>query len=125
MEAISPRGADRRPPPLAEQARQTATKYCKFCGAVIDAECVVCPQCGKQVESLKQEAAPPPQVVINNSNNNVNLNKASATAAVVGPRRGRRRHGLLWWLCIGWWYWLCIGWWWEPLRCLLFGRREW
>lgn len=29
------------------------TKYCKHCGSVIDAECVVCPKCGKQVEALE------------------------------------------------------------------------
>lgn len=28
------------------------TKYCKFCGSVIDMDCVVCPKCGKQVEAL-------------------------------------------------------------------------
>ena len=34
------------------------TKYCKFCGEQIDADCVVCPKCGKQIEML-QQAAPP------------------------------------------------------------------
>lgn len=29
------------------------TKYCKFCGQVIDADCVICPKCGKQVEEIK------------------------------------------------------------------------
>ena len=29
-----------------------AMKYCKHCGEQIDADCVVCPKCGKQVEQL-------------------------------------------------------------------------
>ena len=48
-----------------------ATKFCKYCGEVIDADCVVCPKCGKQVEELK---AAQPQVVVNNTNANVNAN---------------------------------------------------
>lgn len=48
-----------------------ATKFCKHCGEVIDADCVVCPKCGKQVEELK---AAQPQVVVNNTNANVNAN---------------------------------------------------
>lgn len=47
------------------------TKFCKHCGEKIDAECVVCPKCGKQVELLKAEQ---PQVVINNQNTNQNTN---------------------------------------------------
>lgn len=52
----------------------TGKKYCKFCGSIIDENCVVCPHCGKQVEELRYGAAPQPQVIINNSNQNVNSN---------------------------------------------------
>ena len=31
--------------------------FCKFCGAEIDDDCVVCPACGKQVGVLKSEAS--------------------------------------------------------------------
>lgn len=48
-----------------------ATKFCKHCGEVIDADCIVCPKCGKQVEELKSAQ---PQVVVNNTNANVNAN---------------------------------------------------
>ena len=30
--------------------------FCKFCGAEIDDDCVVCPACGKQVAPLKTES---------------------------------------------------------------------
>lgn len=40
------------------------TKYCRYCGAVINEECIVCPKCGKQVETLRSDNAP---FVINNS----------------------------------------------------------
>jgi len=41
------------------------TKFCKYCGGIIDFEVIVCTLCGKQVEELR--AAP---VVVNNVNNN-------------------------------------------------------
>ena len=46
-------------------------KFCKFCGAIIDKDCVICPKCGKQVEELKSAQ---PNVVINNTNTNANVN---------------------------------------------------
>ena len=50
--------------------QQQNTKFCKYCGQKIDAECVVCPKCGKQVEQLSG----PQQIVINNSNDSINTN---------------------------------------------------
>lgn len=37
------------------QNPQMQTKYCRFCGAVIPAEAVVCPACGRQVEEMKNK----------------------------------------------------------------------
>lgn len=54
-----------RPVPTENQ------KYCKFCGEIIDKECVICPKCGKQIEEIKAEQ---PNIVINNTNTNVNRN---------------------------------------------------
>ena len=48
--------------------------YCKHCGSKIDDDCVVCPNCGKQVAVIQQEATPQPTVVVNNSNQNINTN---------------------------------------------------
>ena len=56
------------------------TKYCKFCGQVIDADCVVCPKCGKQVEELKYSK--PDNIIINNNNNVSSSASASASASV-------------------------------------------
>lgn len=56
------------------------TKYCKFCGSIIDMDCVVCPKCGKQVEALKGPDTPTP-VVINNSANSSSA--ASSVSAVI------------------------------------------
>ncbi|CUM74734.1 TM2 domain [Blautia hydrogenotrophica] len=39
-------------------------KYCKHCGQLIDSECIICPKCGKQVESLKSDDK---NIIINNS----------------------------------------------------------
>ena len=55
------------------------TKYCMHCGQIIDADCVVCPKCGKQVAELKSSR--PDNIIINNSNNN---NNNVAAASVYG-----------------------------------------
>lgn len=53
------------------------TKYCKHCGQVIDADCVVCPKCGKQVEDLKSDQK---SVIINNSASSSASSSAAADA---------------------------------------------
>ena len=40
-------------------------KYCKYCGEIIDKECMVCPKCGKQIEQLQNVSQP--NIVINNA----------------------------------------------------------
>ena len=45
------------------------TKFCQHCGERIDADCIVCPKCGKQVGEIKQ-----PNIIINNNNTNQNQN---------------------------------------------------
>ena len=51
---------------------QVKTKFCKHCGEVIDAECIICPKCGKQVEQLGGSG--PVTVNVNNENTNTNTN---------------------------------------------------
>lgn len=54
------------------------TKYCKHCGQIIDADCVVCPKCGKQVEDLKSDQK---SVIINNSASSSASSSAAAAAS--------------------------------------------
>ena len=61
-------------------------KYCKFCGELIDMECIVCPICGKQVEELNGSDR---NIVINNNNNNV----ASASAAAYASADSNGMYG--------------------------------
>ena len=60
------------------------TKYCKHCGQVIDADCVVCPKCGKQVEDLKTDQK---NVIINNNNSSSASSSASSAAAASASQR--------------------------------------
>ncbi|MCQ2426332.1 MAG: TM2 domain-containing protein [Lachnospiraceae bacterium] len=56
---------------------QQKTKFCKYCGAKIPEDAVLCTACGRQVEELKRggdQQAATPQIVINNANSNVNTN---------------------------------------------------
>ena len=68
-----------------------ATKFCKWCGESIDADCVVCPKCGKQVEELKQSSQP---IVINNNNT------AAATAVVYGGHGRPKNKWVAFFLCL-------------------------
>ena len=61
--------------------------YCKHCAAIIDADCIICPKCGKQVGELKSAQ---PQVVINNANTNTNTN-TNTNVNRVGGGYGRPR----------------------------------
>lgn len=72
-------------------APQGNRKFCQHCGEVIDADCIICPACGKQVGQVKSEA---PQVVINNSNQSSNVNTNTNVVANVNTsrHRGRRRN---------------------------------
>lgn len=67
------------------------TKYCKHCGQIIDAECVVCPKCGKQVEELKRAGAD--NIIINNS--------AAASSAASVSNSGIKRK--MPWYLSGFW----------------------
>ena len=50
---------------------EVRTKFCKFCGAKIAENAVICMHCGGQVEEMRTAQ---PNVVINNSNTNTNTN---------------------------------------------------
>lgn len=49
------------------------TKYCKYCGEIIDSDSIICPKCGKQVEiptSVEINSTPQPtanNIIINPS----------------------------------------------------------
>lgn len=54
---------------------QERTKFCKFCGAKIPEDAVICTACGRQVEVMARSALEQtPQIVINNTNTNSNVN---------------------------------------------------
>lgn len=39
-------------------------KYCKYCGELIDLDCIICPKCGKQVEEIKVNSE---KIIVNNN----------------------------------------------------------
>lgn len=72
--------------PVVEQK----TKFCKFCGAKIPEDAVLCTSCGRQVEEVKQQAQQStPNIVINNTSTNTNANvntNMNRNTAGMGPR---------------------------------------
>ncbi len=62
-----------------ESAIHPNTKFCKFCGAKIPEDAIICTACGRQVEEIKQGQAAQPQIVINNENHNINSNTNTNT----------------------------------------------
>ena len=76
------------------------TKFCKHCGQKIPEDAVICTQCGRQVEELRQ-AAPvqaQPQIIINNDNTNTNTNTNNNYGAVPRGREKNKWVALL--LCL-------------------------
>ncbi len=57
-------------------------KYCKHCGEIIDADCVICVKCGKQVEQLQGYNDAP--IIINNSSSS---SSSADTQVYTGTRR--------------------------------------
>lgn len=49
------------------------TKFCKYCGAKIPKDAVLCTICGRQVEEMHNVISQP-NIVINNANSNTNQN---------------------------------------------------
>lgn len=85
--------AEQTPAPQAQSAAQEAprpTKFCSRCGKSIDAQAVICPHCGCQVE---QVVTATPNIVINNANTNTNTNtqvqKQTAGQVVVGRPKNK------------------------------------
>lgn len=49
---------------FSENNNNQNTKFCKFCGATIPMDAVVCTSCGRQVEQMNNQQ---PNIVINNT----------------------------------------------------------
>ncbi len=69
---------------------ETKTKFCKFCGAKIAEEAVLCTACGRQVEELHgaNSNQPAPSIVINNANTNSNVNN-NINSALTGRLKNK------------------------------------
>lgn len=80
--------------PASEPAQAMApTKFCKFCGAKIPMDAVICTACGRQVEELRQAAPSPSNIVINNNNANTNTNVNNQVAAgPMVPARAKNKY---------------------------------
>lgn len=74
--------------PAVNPANGAGTKFCKFCGATIPEQAVVCTACGRQVEELKNAHSEMPNIVINNANSNVNTN-TNINAALMARARNK------------------------------------
>lgn len=82
----------------------TPTKFCKHCGKKINEAAVICPHCGCQVETLRQDAATAqPNIVINNSNANTNTNTNINTGYVVAKKPKNKWVAVLLCLFLGLW----------------------
>lgn len=61
-----------------EEIDMSKKKYCKYCGELIDIDCVVCPKCGKQVEIL---ATKQPQYQYRQNDRPIIINNSSSASA--------------------------------------------
>lgn len=79
-EAALPAGEAAAQAAQSQQPAQRPTKFCSHCGGSIDAQAVICPLCGCQVDQM---SAATPNIVINNANTNTNTQVQKQTAAPV------------------------------------------
>lgn len=85
-----------------QNQQESNLKFCKFCGAKIHIDAILCTSCGRQVEQL-QGANPSqqPQIVINNANTSTNTN-TNVNTAVAGGAMGKKKSK---WVCLVlWWF---------------------
>lgn len=66
-------------------------KFCKYCGAKIAIDAVICTSCGRQVEELKNssQTATQPNIVINNANSNNNNINGGGFAGKTGQEKNK------------------------------------
>lgn len=76
-----------------KQFNNQQTKFCKFCGASIPMDAVICTKCGRQVEQINGEYSQQPNIVINNT--------ASANANNIGMGRAKDKWIALICCCVG------------------------
>lgn len=72
----------------AQATAQKPIKFCSHCGGSIDAQAVICPLCGCQVEQM---AAAAPNIVINNANNNTNTQVQKQTSPIIVAGRPKNK----------------------------------
>lgn len=84
--------AGRRPPPIQQNDNGVTIR---------------CPKCGSSNIKFEHE-------------HSSTIGAKQNTVTVV-HKNGGKGHGILWWLCIGWWYWMLIGWWLAPLKAVFGG----
>ena len=66
-------------------------KFCKYCGAKMPEDAVLCTSCGRQVEELKSssQTAVQPNIVINNANSNNNNINSGGFAGRTGREKNK------------------------------------
>lgn len=77
--------AQQTPMPMPTATVNDGMKFCKFCGAKIPMDAVLCTACGRQVETLRSDPAP---VVINNTTTQ-NASPIINQSTNVGMQMGR------------------------------------
>lgn len=59
-------------------------KYCKYCGELIFKDAVMCPKCGRQVESLS-EGKTAGNIIVNANSSSAASSSAASTTAAANP----------------------------------------
>lgn len=77
-------------PPVYQTGPNQGTKFCKFCGAQIPFDAVICTHCGRQVENMNNgQQQGQPTIVVNNTS--ASYSNANATANVMGGGRQKNK----------------------------------
>lgn len=75
-------------PPMNQIPPNQGTKFCKFCGAQIPFDAVICTHCGRQVENINNgQPQGQPTIVVNNTSASYSNANATANNTMGGGRQ--------------------------------------
>ena len=87
------------------------TMYCNQCGSAIVSDAKFCPNCGRPVQQVDRQTRKTGPVCSKCGSSNIDIqtfqeNLGTTTVSKTKSKYREKRHGLFWWLFIGWWWWM-------------------
>lgn len=88
--------------------------FCNKCGTEVQDGQGFCPKCGTAVGNAQPmnnnvTINPPPMNHMSGSGGGIVCPRCGSTNCTVQLVEKKQKHGIVWWICIGWWLFLIMG----------------